>query len=53
MGPGDMNLPILDVATLNGEPMLPKRASMARLSAQSPTTLLCLPHPVKMLHQQW
>ena len=53
IGPGDINRPMLDVATLNGDPMPLRSASIALLSAQSPTTLLCLPHPVKILHQQW
>lgn len=51
-GPGDINLPRLHLATSNGAPMLISSDSIARLRALSPTTLLCLPHPVKMLQQK-
>lgn len=48
--PVDTYLPILHFATRNGAPMLVRSASIARLKAPSPTTLLCFPHPVRMLH---
>lgn len=51
-GPVDMNLPILHFASSNGAPMPVRSASIAGLRVASPTTLLCLPHPVKMLHKQ-
>jgi len=47
--PVDTYLPILHLATRNGAPMLARSALIARLRAPSPTTLLCFPHPVRML----
>lgn len=49
--PVDINLPMLHLATRKGAPTLVRSASTARLKALSPTTLLCLPHPVKMLYR--
>lgn len=51
-GPVDMYLPILHFANWKGAPMPTRSASIAGLRVASPCTLLCLPHPVKMLHKR-
>lgn len=51
-GPRDSYLPILHFASSNGAPRPVRSASIAGLRVASPTTLLCFPHPVKMLHKQ-
>lgn len=47
--PVDIKRPKLHFDNLKGAPIPVRRASIARLRAPSPTTLLCLPHPVKIL----
>jgi len=50
--PGDTNRPMLNLSTWNGAPIDLRRASMTRRSVLAPTTLLCFPHPVKMLQRE-
>lgn len=50
--PVDVNRPKLHLDNRKGAPMPIRSASTARLSALSPTTLLCLPHPVRMLKEK-
>lgn len=49
--PLDVNRPMLHFDRWNGASIPLKRTSTARLSAPSPTTLLCFPQPVNILPQ--